>query len=102
MGTRGKALHIVPEIFWIGNGAKLFFPLAFRPRRSRGVAEQRLLLSNNMGAKRRKGDSREKKTCHTIHVTPWKERPVFCLKAGDFENGGSGEWSSERFLSARA
>ena len=46
--TRGKALHIGTEIFRTGNGAQLFFPLAFGAGRFGGIAKERLLLSDDV------------------------------------------------------
>jgi hypothetical protein len=47
---RGEALHISAEIVRAGNGAEFLFPLAFGAGRFGGVAEERLLVGDDMAA----------------------------------------------------
>src|SRR5882762_7064313 len=52
-------LHVGAQVFWIGNRTKLFFPLPLGSRRLRRIAEQGLLISDDVSSKRRKPSGRK-------------------------------------------
>ncbi len=48
--VRRELLHIRAKILRAGNGAQLFFPLAFGAGRFRGVAKERLIVGDHVAA----------------------------------------------------
>src|SRR5258707_793040 len=46
--VRGKSLHVSAEVVRTGNGTELLFPLAFDAGRLGGIAEKRLLVSDDV------------------------------------------------------
>ena len=59
--ARGKVLHVGAEIVRAGNGAELFFPLALGARRFGGIAEERLLVGNDVTANGRESQASKQK-----------------------------------------
>ncbi len=68
-------LHVSAQIVGAGNGAEFLFPLSFGVGRFGGVAEESLLVGDDMAVERRKREAREEKGSKdgaTVHEFPLK------------------------------